>query len=49
MDRDRNVFIDYLRELSERFDKGIIAYVLMGNHYHLLLKTNTANLSKAMQ
>ena len=48
-DRDRVVFIDYLRELSERFDIDIVAYVLMDNHYHLLLKTNAANLSKAMQ
>jgi len=35
--------------LSERFEVEIFAYVLMNNHYHLLLKTRRANLSKAMQ
>ena len=33
----------------ERYDMDIFAYVLMGNHYHLLLKTNRSNLSKGMQ
>jgi hypothetical protein len=28
---------------------GFIAYVLMGNHYHLQLETPQANLSRAMQ
>jgi len=32
--------------MSEHFDSDIFAYVLMGNHYHLLLKTNRSNLSK---
>jgi REP element-mobilizing transposase RayT len=35
--------------MSERFDVDIFAYVLMDNHYHLLLRTNSANLSKSMQ
>jgi REP element-mobilizing transposase RayT len=35
--------------MSERFDADIFAYVLMDNHYHLLLRTNSANLSKSMQ
>jgi putative transposase len=38
-----------LGDLSERFNIEVYAYVLMGNHYHLLLKTIDANLSKAMQ
>ncbi len=38
-----------MEELSERFDIEIFAYVLMDNHYHILLKTLDANLSKAMQ
>jgi REP element-mobilizing transposase RayT len=46
---DRNLFLSLLEELSERFDIEIFAYVLMGNHYHILLKTLGANLSKAMQ
>jgi REP element-mobilizing transposase RayT len=46
---DRHLFLDLLGELVERFNIEVHAYVLMGNHYHLLLKTNDANLSKAMQ
>jgi REP element-mobilizing transposase RayT len=46
---DRQLFLDLLGELVERFNIEVHAYVLMGNHYHLLLKTNDANLSRAMQ
>jgi len=48
-DADRRLFLDTLGEMSSRYDIDIYAYVLMGNHYHLLLKTYDANLSKAMQ
>lgn len=48
-DDDRHLFLGLLGELSERFNLEIHAYVLMGNHYHLLLKTLDANLSRAMQ
>ncbi len=48
-DEDRNIFIDLMGETSERFDLEFYAYVLMGNHYHFLLKTGKANLSKSMQ
>jgi len=48
-DDDRRLFLDLLEELTERFNIEVHAYVLMGNHYHLLLKTLDANLSKAMQ
>jgi len=48
-DGDRDLFLDLLQELSERFTIEVYAYVLMGNHYHLLLKTLDANLSKGMQ
>lgn len=47
-DRDRFVFLSLLKELSERYKIDIYAYVLMENHYHLLIKTPEANLSKAM-
>ena len=46
---DRLSFMDTLGEMSARFDIDIFAYVLMNNHYHLLLRTNRANLSKSMQ
>lgn len=48
-DQDRRTFLESLARLSERFEVDIIAYVLMDNHYHLLIRTNRANLSKAMQ
>jgi len=48
-DHDRNTFLQMLARQSERFEVDIIAYVLMDNHYHLLLRTNRANLSKSMQ
>lgn len=48
-DDDRHLFLALLEEVSERFCVEIYAYVLMNNHYHLLLKTIDANLSKAMQ
>jgi REP element-mobilizing transposase RayT len=47
-DDDRNVFLDTIGHMSERFDIEIFAYVLMNNHYHLLLRTPQGNLSKAM-
>lgn len=48
-DNDRFSFLDTLGELSERFEVVVYAYVLMGNHYHLLIKTNRPNVSKSMQ
>ncbi len=48
-DDDRYLFLALLEELSERFNVEVFAYVLMDNHYHLLLKTVDGNLSKAMQ
>jgi len=49
IDDDRVAFLKALSEMSERFEICIFAYVLMGNHYHLLLRTNKANLSKSIQ
>ena len=46
---DRLLFFETLGEMSERFEIDIFAYVLMDNHYHLLFRTNRANLSKSMQ
>jgi len=47
--QDRESFLNCLGEVSARFETDIFAYVLMDNHYHILLRTNRANLSKAMQ
>jgi len=48
-DHDRKTFLKTLARLSERFEADIIAFVLMDNQYHLLLRTKRANLSKSMQ
>jgi REP element-mobilizing transposase RayT len=46
--RDRKMFLDTVGEMAERFDAEVFAYVLMSNHYHLLLRTPHANIKKAM-
>ncbi len=48
-DDDRKLFIDTVGEMAERFDIDIFAYVLMDNHYHMLFRTNRANLCRSMQ
>jgi len=48
-DQDRRSFLYLLGELLSRFGVETHAYCLMGNHYHLLLRTLRANLSAAMQ
>lgn len=48
-DGDRKAFLSLLKEMAARFDMEIYAYVLMNNHYHLLLKTRKPNLSRGMQ
>jgi REP element-mobilizing transposase RayT len=48
-DRDRQRFIELLAALPERFGVRLHAYVLMPNHYHLLLETPEANLSRTIQ
>lgn len=47
-DKDRKKFLEKLEECVEKFKITIHAYVLMDNHYHLLIETPFANLSKAM-
>ena len=48
-EKDRHHFLEAVGEMSQRFDIDIFAYVLMDNHYHLLVRTRRANLKKAMQ
>jgi REP element-mobilizing transposase RayT len=48
-DDDYDIFLGVLEEMSYRFEVDIFAYVLMSNHYHLLIRTNQQNLSKGMQ
>ncbi len=47
--RDSTRFLDLLREASERFSAEFHAYCLMGNHYHLLLRTPEPNLPDTMR
>jgi len=48
-DQDRQQFLDVLEEVVLRSGWIIHAYVLMGNHYHLLVETPKANLSRGMR
>ncbi len=45
---DRLHFLDTVGRMAERFDISVFAYVLMPNHYHLLIQTDKPNLSRAM-
>ena len=48
-DRDREHFLELLAELVDRYGVNLHAYVLMDNHYHLLLETPGGNASRALQ
>ncbi len=48
-DEEREKFLGYLPEWMTRYRLRLHAYVLMANHYHLLLETEEGNLSGAMQ
>jgi len=48
-DADRIHFLDRLAEAQRRFRLFVYGYVLMDNHFHLLVCTPEANLSKAVQ
>jgi len=42
-------FLQCLSEAHQRFGLEILSYCLMGNHYHLLVKTPRGNISRAMR
>jgi len=42
-------FLSCLKEAHQRFGLEVHAYCLMGNHYHLLVKTPRGNLSRVMR
>lgn len=48
-DQDRQRFLALLAAWVERFRLRLYAYVLMENHYHLLVETVEVNLSDSMQ
>ena len=48
-DVDRNKFLQLLQKMITPYKIEFFSYVLMNTHFHLLLKTEEANLSQAMQ
>jgi REP element-mobilizing transposase RayT len=48
-DADRTRFLGLVAELPDRFGLEVHAFVLMDNHYHLLVRTPEPNLSEAMR
>jgi REP element-mobilizing transposase RayT len=48
-DKDRQAFMEALADSSEIYDVHLVAYVLMTNHFHLLVHTAKANLSEFMR
>lgn len=48
-DEDRELFLDTLTKVNERYNWLCHAYCLMNNHYHLLIETPDGNLSKGMR
>jgi putative transposase len=48
-DRDRELFLERLRTSLDIYQVVLHAYVLMGNHFHLIVQTPRANLSQFMR
>jgi REP element-mobilizing transposase RayT len=47
-DRDRKAFLVFLGLAARRFGWSVTAWVLMTNHYHLVVQTLEPNLSRGM-
>jgi REP element-mobilizing transposase RayT len=47
--RDREYFLKLLADVAARYRWIVHAYCLMGNHYHLVVETPEANISKGME
>lgn len=48
-DQDRRTYLERVAQASGRHAMSILAYVLMTNHVHLIVRTRQANISAAMQ
>jgi putative transposase len=48
-DTDRRAFLAVLSQVCERYDWSCHSYCLMTNHYHLLIETRAATLSRGMR
>ena len=47
-DSDYKKFLEYVGKAKEKYKVYLYAYVLMSNHYHLLIETTQENLSHLM-
>jgi putative transposase len=47
-DHDRRTFLEFLGQAATRFGWSVTAYVLMTNHFHLVIQTPEPNLSRGM-
>ena len=48
-DDDRRMHLDVIAQTMSRFDAQLLAFCLMGNHFHLVLHTRQPNLSRLMR
>jgi putative transposase len=48
-DADRRGLLAVIEQAMDRFDAQVLSYCLMGNHYHFVLHTRSANLSRLMR
>ena len=48
-DADRLAQLAIIEQARGRFDAQVLAYCLMGNHFHLVLHTFHANLSRLLR
>ena len=48
-DDDRHCFLEVVSQAMRRFDAVALAYCLMDNHYHIVIHTRRANLSRLMR
>src|SRR6185436_13179800 len=47
--RDHRHWLELVPELTERFGLQVFAFIMMPNHYHLVVNAPQLNLSRAMQ
>lgn len=48
-DQDREEFLERLAAISAYFELALLSYVLMGSHYHALVRIPDSRLSQALQ
>ena len=48
-DADRTTHLEVIAQAMDQFEAQVLAYCQMGNHYHLVLHTRQANLSRLMR